>query len=77
MKSSTDRYELATRTLRRYNLTPTIGSPELTALLAMLRGHIDDVTARAQRTVDQQHDRAEAINLGLNVVWARGGAGRG
>ena len=74
MKTSRDTRELATRTLRRFNLTTTIGSPEMAALLAMLRGHIADTAMRAQRVVAQQNNRADALEIGFNVVWARGAA---
>jgi hypothetical protein len=76
MKTLENPRELATRTLRRFNLTTTVGSPEMAALLTMLRGHIADAAVRAQRVLMQEHDRADAIEIGLNVVWARGG-GRG
>jgi hypothetical protein len=76
MKTSRDHRELATRTLRRFNLIPTVDSPEMVALIAMLRGHIADAALRAQRVVVQEHDRADAIDIGRDVVWARG-AGRG
>ena len=78
MKTSTeaDRRELATRTLRRFNLMPAVRVPELEALLTMLRGHAADAALRAQRAVDREHARADVIDIGLDVVWARG-AGRG
>jgi hypothetical protein len=76
MKTSTDPRELATRTLRRFNLMPAVRSPELEALFTMLHGHVADAAVRAQRVVDQEHARADAVDIGLDVVWARG-AGRG
>jgi hypothetical protein len=76
MKTSTYKGELATRTLRRFNLMPAVRSPELEALFTMLRGHIADAAQRAQRKVEVEHARADAIDIGLDVVWARG-AGRG
>jgi hypothetical protein len=78
MKTSTetDRRELATRTLRRFNLMPTVRSPEREALFTMLRGHVADAAVRAQRTVVRENAHADAIDIGPDVVWARG-AGRG
>jgi hypothetical protein len=58
-----DQPESATRTLRRYNLEPTERAPEMSALIAMLQGHIADAAERASRKVTRDNAVAAAIDL--------------
>jgi hypothetical protein len=62
----------ATRSLRKYNVETTSTAPETLALCEMLRGHIDDTVARAQRNLNRQRAASDPARYGPVVVYARG-----
>ena len=71
MFNRNDQPQSAARALRLANLDESIFEPETHALRAMIRSHIDDIVARAQKNVGEQRGPA---GFGRAVVFARGGA---